>query len=141
MAKQHRRLRGGGQHFELSEELDDRLIPSPEELGKYAQVDPKLLDFIRDAASREQAFRHDMHAKGMKLSFREQALQHGLNYLGLGCAFALGIGGLWYSYKLIALGKDLQGTIFGGLMLAYLIYLFVGVANRRAKQPPTPPKQ
>ena len=53
MAKQHRRLKGGaGQRFELSEELDDRLIPSPEELGRYAQVDPKLPDFIRESAGR-----------------------------------------------------------------------------------------
>ncbi|MBK6371308.1 MAG: DUF2335 domain-containing protein [Flavobacteriales bacterium] len=137
MAKQHRRLKGGaGQRFELSEELDDRLIPSPEELGRYAQVDPKTSDFIRESAGKELTFRHNMHEKGMKLSFREQGLQHGLNYLGLTFAFALGIAGIWFSYKLLELNKDMQGTIFGGVMLAYLIYLFVGVANKRAKQPP-----
>ncbi|MBK7101000.1 MAG: hypothetical protein IPH63_04275 [Flavobacteriales bacterium] len=47
----------------------------------------------------------------MKLSFREQGLQHGLNYLGLTFAFALGIAGIWFSYKLLELNKDMQGEL------------------------------
>lgn len=135
MAKQHRRLQGKGQQFELSEELDDRLIPSPEELSRYAEVDPKLLDLFREAAIKEQLFRHAMHEKGMRLSFREQGLQHGLNFVGVIFAFLIGLAGLWYSYELIRLEKGVHGTVFGGLMLAYLIYLFVGIANKRAAPP------
>lgn len=37
---------------------DDNVLPTPQELEAYKQVDPKIVDFLIESAKAEQAFRH-----------------------------------------------------------------------------------
>lgn len=125
MAKRHRQIRGKGQNYEVSEQLDDLLLPTPEEILKYKEADESLPQFIQETGRLEQQYRHGMNEKGLKLSFREQFFTHGLNYLGMTFAFLMGAGGLWFSYELLKLGFDVQGTIFSGATMVYMAFLFL----------------
>lgn len=125
MAKRHRQIQGDYRGFEVSEQLDDHLLPSAEEIAKYKEADPSLPQFIQETAKKEQELRHNTTKKGIKLSFREQILQHGINYYGVTCAFIMGLAGMWYSYKLLEKGHEIGGSIFGGGTLIYMAYLFL----------------
>jgi len=125
MAKRDRHIRGHGTNYEVSEHLDDHILPAAEEILRYKEADATLPVFIQETARNEQLFRHKMNDKAMKLSFREQGLQHGLNYLGMICAVLIGIAGMWFSYKLLLLGYEVHGTVFSGVIVIYMIYIFV----------------
>lgn len=137
MAKRNRQIARKGQNFVASEQVDDHLLPTAGEIQKYKEADPELPKFLREAASEEQKFRHSMNAKGMKLSFREQFLQYGLNYLGIICASGVAAAGFWFSYKLLLIGFEIQGTIFSGATLVYMAYLFL--RRGRVSERPKPP--
>ena len=73
------------------------------------------------------------NAEDRKLSFREQLLQHGLNYLGLFFGFCIAILGIWFSRELLLREMKLEGTLFGGAVLTYLAYLFINIVSKRIK--------
>jgi len=133
LAKRDRKIRRQHQDFEISESIDDYLLPSAEEIEKYKEVDSELLAFIKKTAEKEQQFRHNYNNLGIKLSFREQLLQHGLNYLGLFFGFCIAILGIWFSRELLLREMKLEGTLFGGAVLTYLAYLFINIVSKRIK--------
>jgi len=128
----HRRFKGDQQRFELSERIDDSLLPDADQIAEYAKSDPELPQFIRESAQKEQEFRHYMSKQAMKMGNREQVLQHGLNYFGMLCAIGIAFGGLWYSYHLLQAGHDIAGTIFSGAIIVSTVALFL------RRKPPRP---
>ena len=47
------------------ESIDDTLLPDADELKKYKEIDPKVLDFILSRTSIEQDFRHQFNEKAL----------------------------------------------------------------------------
>lgn len=125
MAKRNRQIKGRGHDFEVSEQLDDHILPSAEDIIKYKEADQSLPIFIQETARKEQEFRHEMSRNAMKLSFREQGLQHGLNYFGMTIGACVSLAILWYSYELMKMGLEVQGTIFSGVTVTYWLILFI----------------
>ncbi len=122
--------------YQLSEEHDDGILPDILTISEYAKLDPSAPKFFMEAAKSEQDFRHAMNKDAMKLSRREQALIHGINYLGLTFAFLIGIAGMAFSYFLIIQDKETLGSIFAGVTLLGLAGLFVRAIapkNRNSK--------
>jgi uncharacterized membrane protein len=137
MSSRKREIKQQGQSFEVSEHQDDHLMPSAEELTLLKQVDGSLPSAIQKSAEKEQDFRHEMAREGVSFGKREQLLQHGLNYMALLVASGLGAGGLWFSYKLLTLGFQIQGSIFSGATLLYFAWMFL---NRIPGKPSGPGK-
>ena len=75
MAKRDRNIRRHDKGFEISESIDDRLLPSAEEIAKYKEADPELPAFIRETAKKEQEFRHRYHNYGAYEEFQTFASQ------------------------------------------------------------------
>ncbi len=137
MAKRQRKVSKRGHNYDAVESLDDNLLPSARELVEYQKVDSDLVPFLKKRAEIEQEKRHDFNDEIIKLNRREQILTHGLNYAALACGFFIVMGAMAMSYMLIIKNFVVLGSIFGGVGLMYVAYLFISVINRGA----TPPKQ
>lgn len=137
MAKRNRQVQQRGTDFRATELLDDNLLPSPEDLIKYKEVDPSIIEFLKERAKIEQETRHEFNREIIKLNKREQKLTHGLNYAALFCGLIIILSAMFLSYTLITNGQVVTGSVFGGIGILYVAYLFISVINRKA----TPPNQ
>jgi len=115
--------------------MDDHILPSPEELAQYKTLDSGIIDYLKIAASKEQDHRHKLDDEYIKLNKREQLFLHGIKILAVIAAFALAALLIWFSYWLITMGHTLEGTIFGGATLVYILYVFISIANNKARPP------
>ncbi|TNE71355.1 hypothetical protein EP331_09670 [bacterium] len=123
MAKHNRQLtQKGRDHYEASESYEDQLLPSAAEIAEYSQADPELPALIRQTAQDEQKHRHKMNAEGVTIGKREQILVHGLNYFKHFIVLLIALGGMWFSYELLKMGFEIQGSIFSGGTLLAIIY-------------------
>lgn len=137
MAKRRREVSKKGTDYQAVEHLDDHLLPSASELEEYKKVDPSLIPFLKDRAQIEQEKRHSFNEDILSLNRREQSLVHRIRYLALALGFLIIAGAMLMSYNLIIKGHVIVGSIFGGVGLIYVAYLFISVANKDI----TPPKQ
>lgn len=135
MARRQRQVSKKGGDFDAVEHLDDNLLPSAQELIEYKEVDSTLVDFLKERAKLEQDKRHSFNDEMVVLNKREQALTHGINYLAVICGLLVILGGMYLSYILITLGHVTQGSIFGGVSMVYVAYLFISVANKKVSAP------
>lgn len=135
MAKRERRVSKQGSDYRAFEKLDDNLLPSAQELISYKEVDPTLIDFLKERAKIEQDKRHEFNSEMITLNKREQRYTHGLNYLSVICGLVVILGAMYLSYTLITLGHVLSGSIFGGIGILYVTYLFISVANKGVSPP------
>lgn len=132
MAKQKNQLHKRGTDLTLSQENDDSMFPSAEELEKLNAVDSEIPKFIRESAEREQTHRHIMQKEGIKISGREQLFTHGFNYFGMFGFIVIALALIYFSYDLIKSDKELIGGIFLGSTLLGIGYILVGrVKNRK----------
>ena len=67
------RLKGG--KLMQRESIDDTLLPDADELKKYKEIDPKVLDFILSRTSIEQDFRHQFNEKALAEQTTNNVLQ------------------------------------------------------------------
>lgn len=135
MAKRNRQVNKKGQDFHATEEVNDHLLPTPQELVEYKKVDPSIIEFLKERAIVEQDARHKFNGEIVKLNNREQKLNHGLNYAALFCGFIIIMAAMFLSYTLITLGHILGGSVFGGIGILYVAYLFLSVINKSVKPP------
>lgn len=135
LAKRNRQVKKKGHDFHATEEVNDYILPSAQELVEYKAVDSSLIDFLKERAIIEQDERHSFNRDIVKINKREQKLHHGLNYAALFCGFAIIMAAMFLSYTLISLGNVLSGSVFGGIGVLYVAYLFISVINRSAKPP------
>jgi uncharacterized membrane protein len=136
MAKRKRNVTRHGQNFNASEELDDHLLPSSQELAEYKQIDPTIIDFLKERAIIEQEHRHEMNTSLTTLNKREQFLTHGINYLALIVGAIVLLVAMYISYKLILQDKVITGSVFGGISLAWVLYMLVSASRRGQMKTP-----
>lgn len=72
---------------EASLTYDDSILPSPQELEAYKQVDARIVDFLLETAQKEQSFRHDIEHR--KIELVRNADRGNRLMDGLGMFFAL----------------------------------------------------
>lgn len=132
MAKRKREVSQSSQKVYATEQIDDSLLPTPNELADYKTVDPTLTEYLKETASKEQSHRHSMDNGYLSLNKREQWLQHGIRYFALIIAALLSAGMILVSYKLLMAEKLVSGSILG---TAALIFLFTSIVNpKQGKQ-------
>ncbi|MDR1370725.1 MAG: hypothetical protein LBJ72_11475 [Dysgonamonadaceae bacterium] len=125
MVQRHQRTTGiaNRDHVAIEQNtiVDDNLLPSAEELEKLKQVDPSIVPWIMQRAEKEQDTRLQFNRDQMRLAYKESGMTH----CALWFAFVLAIVVLFLSSLFIYLGKELAGTIFGGVGILILIQSFL----------------
>ena len=91
MAKQSYSIKGTnisngdavGNHIEQTVSVDDNILPAPQELAEYKNIDPKIVDFLIKSSEREQLHRHKQDEKKLKiLSYNEHKVGN-MNWWGM----------------------------------------------------------
>ncbi len=135
MANRQRKVSKKGSNFEAVESVNDHLLPSAKELKELKEIDESLIPFLMERAEIEQNKRHQQNDEMVMLNKREQGFVHYIRYLALLLGFFIIAGSMFMSYMLIINNHVIAGSIFTGIGLLYVAYLFVSVANKNASPP------
>lgn len=150
MSKQQKQIRstqvmsqhGAGQQVEHTEIFDDNLLPDAAEIAKLHSIDPNIMDWLKETASKEQAFRHKFASDRLEFVKENERGQRNLNTQGLWLGFILAFFALGLSAALHYMGKSIEGNILGGASILYVIWLFVPKKSpEEDKNSPRPPKK
>lgn len=129
MAKQSRKAslsKSENQQGHIFEEtFDDSLLPDATEIQKLHQIDPDILNWLKDRAEKEQEFRHNAFSKRVRMVSKSEKGSRWINYLGLFFSFILLSGGMFLSYTLIVEGHEVLGSVFSGVMLISIASIFM----------------
>ena len=101
--------------------VDDNLLPQAEELEKLKQIDPSFIPWIMQRAEKEQETRMHFNTEKIRLAHRNM----GITQTSLWLAFALAMTILALGGLFIYLGKEVAGTIFGGVGTLVIVQSFL----------------
>jgi uncharacterized membrane protein len=101
--------------------VEDNLLPHAEELEKLKQIDPTIISWIMQRAEKEQETRMHFNMENIRLAHRNM----GTTQTSLWLAFTLAVAILAFGALFIYLGKEVAGTIFGGVGILVIIQSFL----------------
>lgn len=116
---------------EASLTLDDSVLPSPQELEAYKQVDSRIVDFLLESAQKEQAFRHDIEHKKIALVKNADKGNRFMDGLGMFFAFLALLALIGVTIYALYLDKPWFAGLFGSGTIGAIVSVFV----RRGKMP------
>lgn len=129
MAKQSRKAqvsRSENHEGHIVEEIfDDNLLPDASEIKKLSELDPTIIQWLKERAEKEQNFRHKTYISRVELVSKTEKGLRWVNYLGLLCSFVLLGGGMYLSYILIIKNYEILGSIFSGVLLISIASIFL----------------
>lgn len=134
MAKQSYSIKGTnisngdavGNHIEQTVSVDDNILPAPQELAEYKNIDPKIVDFLIKSSEREQLHRHKQDEKKLKiLSYNEHKVGN-MNWWGMFFAIVATMGLAAYA---LYLDRAWFAGIFGLAGIASIASVFIN--NKR----------
>ena len=113
----------GNQHvIQTSYEEDDNLLPSPEELLKYKEMDPDFVNWIKNRCDIEQRARLKFNEDRIKLVRSTHMKIFTVDLASLFASVLVMLAGMYLSYVLIRRGQILTGSLFaGGIIVFYAI--------------------
>ena len=114
-----------GHEIEHTQTIDDNLLPDAAEIAKLHALDPTIIDWLKERATKEQDFRHSFNNRRADLIHKNEASNRTLNMTGLVFAFLLFAGGMVFSCYLIQKGQTVVGTVFTGFTLVAAAGLFI----------------
>jgi uncharacterized membrane protein len=141
MAKQSRKAQvSRSKHHQghiIEEVFDDNLLPDASEIKKLSELDPNIIQWLKERAEKEQEFRHKTFASRVKLVSKTERGLRWINYLGLLCSFLLLGGGMFLSYTLIMNEHEVLGSVFSGVILVPIASIFMSKvkSNNNEKTP------
>ena len=109
--------KGRGQQIEQTEEHDDSMLPVPEELAKYKELDNNLVPWLMTRTEKEQDSRIDFDSRKIGLFEKGSKRSFTVDMFALFFAFIIIIVGMIGSYLLIEKNHIWIGSIFGGATL------------------------
>ncbi|WP_294287126.1 hypothetical protein [uncultured Chryseobacterium sp.] len=130
MAKQQRRQQvvrtQQGQHGHMVEEVfDDNLLLDAAEIEKLYAIDPHILEWLKQSADKEQAFRHKAFETKTDLVRNNERSFRKVNTMGLVFSFILTLAAMAFSSWLIYCNHEVLGSIFGGSVILAIISAFL----------------
>ena len=130
MAKQQRRQQlvrnqQGQQGHMVEEVFDDNLLPDAAEIEKLYAIDPHILDWLKQSADKEQAFRHKAFETKTDLVRNNERGLRKVNTMGLVFSFILTLAAMGFSSWLIFCDHEILGSIFGGGVIIAIISAFL----------------
>ncbi|NPA46022.1 MAG: hypothetical protein GXO24_02285 [Chlorobi bacterium] len=115
--------------LQIHEEYDDSLLPAPEELKKYKELDPNIIEWIKTRAQKEQEFRHHFQNERLRLTEKQIENEAYINKWGLIFAFLIMLISIPTSAYLILSGMTIAGSILGGVVLSGVVIAFLQKVN------------
>jgi uncharacterized membrane protein len=101
--------------------VDDSLLPPAEELSKLKEIDPCIIEWILKRSEKEQETRLNFNNEKIKLAHREA----NITIISLWLAFVLAVSVLALGGLFICWGKEVAGTIFGGVGILVVVQSFL----------------
>lgn len=81
-------MQGGvGKQLERTLTVDDNSLPSPQELAAYKEIDPNIVKFLMESASKEQDHRHKTDIIKLSVIKKSDARTGRMNWWGMFFAF------------------------------------------------------
>ena len=102
--------------------VDDSLLPTAEELAKLKELDPNIMNWMKDRCVIEQDARIEFNKSRMKLAKHDMKWFHSNNLISMILVFFVAVLGLVMSYLLITSGHTVVGSIFGATGLAVMMF-------------------
>ena len=130
---QARRPHSGRVSLTVSEQHFSGPVPPPDSLARYKEIDASIPDRIVAMAEVQQ--KENNAARNKVIDAQSEALAGQIKHGDKGQNYALIVSVLAIvcSTFLIAIDKEIYGSVFGGGMLCGLAYLFI-TGRKRAKQ-------
>ncbi|MDR2999780.1 MAG: hypothetical protein LBU89_00830 [Fibromonadaceae bacterium] len=101
--------------------VQESLLPVPEELAKFKEIEPAIVSWMMQYADKEQDMRIKFNLERLNLTKGEQNIVR----MSLWLAFAVAALFMVLSGILIYSGLEIAGTIFGGLALVLCVQAFL----------------
>lgn len=117
---------GTGQQLEQTLTVEDSVLPSPQEIEKYKNLDPRFVDLFIELTKNEQLSRHNKEKEGLDIIKTEQSNDFNINKRGMNYAFGTVI--LFVALAAFALYLDHPwfAGVSGFLSLSAVISMFLG---------------
>ena len=114
-----------GQGVLVEEVLDDNLLPDATEIEKLYKLDNNILEWLKQTAEREQAFRHEVFAKKLEIADKTEKGRRQISKLGITYSFIIVLAAIGFSGFLIYIGQTVIGSIFVGTIIISIITAFL----------------
>lgn len=114
----------------IEESYGASFLPPADELEKLHKVNPEIVGWIMDEATKEAGFRRKETQKINNLIFFEK-------YSGQVFGFVLGLATLYFGYRVILADHDTAGTSIIGLGITGLAVAFVTGRKLKENNPPS----
>jgi len=101
--------------------VHESLLPIPEELAKFKDIDPSIVSWMMQYADKEQDVRIKFNLERLNLTKGEQNIIK----TSLWLAFLIAVLFMGLAALLIFLGQNIAGTIFGGVALILCVQAFL----------------
>lgn len=120
-----------GKEMEQTITVDDSFLPSPDELTKYKEVDPKIVDLLCLMTEREQTARHRYEEQRLKIIKKSESRQHHINVWGMFFAFFALVVLMGVTAWALYLDRPWIATLFGVLSATSIIGLFLSPKQKK----------
>jgi uncharacterized membrane protein len=122
MARQQQmQARTDGKETAVGIMVQESLLPIPEELAKFKDIDPSIVSWMMQYADKEQEMRIKFNLERLNLTAGEQNIIK----TSLWLAFLIAVLFIGLAALLIFFGQSIAGTIFGGVALILCVQAFL----------------
>lgn len=109
--------------------VEDNILPSPQELVRYQEIDPRIVDYFLEAAKKEQEHRHTVDKAKVEVVHKNDKRQARMNWWGMLFAFLSLLSMLVLSGVALYLDHPWISSIFGGTAIIGVISVFVNAGK------------
>lgn len=124
--------RGGiGRQMEQTVMIDDNLLPSPQELAAYKEVNPDIVEFLMEASKKEQEYRHGINRRKIEVLDRNEKHETRINITGMVLAFLVIVLLIALSAYALYLDRPWFAGFSGIGAIAAVLTIFVNNGTRK----------
>lgn len=126
--------KGHGVSIEHQESIDDSLLPDAEELARLKDIDPSVMEWIKDRTAKEQDARFDFNNRKMRLLEKGQKMAYNVDIIAMVAAFLIIMSAMAFSYFLILANQIITGSIFAGATILLAANAFLNFRKKDTDQ-------
>lgn len=113
---------------------DDNIIPPPDQLKAYQEIDNRFAQFFMETTKSEQEHRHSMNKKSINLIETIEKTAKGIEYTRLFLAFFIILVFALLSYLLMEKGEYIIGGLFSASTLGLIVNAFLRIPFKKESE-------